>query len=698
MAVPNPERAVFGSTGEIGRDGVLSPELQLLLNQIQDNAANRATDRLNQSGPEAKSPLVAMATGVGKGRVIHLVVEKELRRNPKAKILIIAGTKNVLVEQTHDSLAEHQQRDEIVFSDPSKQEIVFNQNSQKNYIESDNLDVETEETAVVDDELPTEKSFLYTTGKLGSPEANVHVATIQSVLSAVNRERIDPRDYDLTVIDEVHNIGTPLRLQTINKFERRVGFTATPYRNSGKLRSPEQYGFEVVDSLTLPEAQEARFLPPLLGVQIDTKGLVDDIPLTKTGQIDFRALEKILKNSPDLRPYLADRVASIINSDGNSYKTVMAVNFVWEAQELAELLTQKGIKVGVAVNQNAAKEIDSPRIPAIDAVERYKLPAKDPNAVQVLISPYVASEGFDAPFTEVLVWASPTDSDLRYTQYTGRLARRANGKLFGVVVDSLYQTSQYNWSYNFGMWMKGHVRQLDNGLLWLGPETEIDKLKTLPVVENIRKQADVKPMDDLQLIRLQPIQDTDMPLTRVSLDAMFQGETVRKLASVQEIRAKLESDHPEYFATRKNYSEIVAVITEEGKQLFIDEMLKAGYKLKEEMSEPQDTDLRLTAKTMNAMFVPNWKSSGPIMKRVKETLEAEHPEYFATRKYEFEKRVEYGEVVTEAGRQAFIEAMVAAGVPLKPEDAKNLEDTDLALTKQGSEVYSLELGQKLMKI
>jgi len=332
---------------------------------------------------------------------------------------------------------------------------------------------------------------LVTYGRAATPNdetANVHVATIQTLQSVLRRGVINPEEYDLLIVDEVHNIGTSKRMDTINQFKKAIGFTATPYRHSGRYKTPEQYGFRVVESLTLPEAQNLQLLPPLMGIQIDTKELVDNIPTTNSGQIDYKQLEKILKKSGDLRPFIVDRVVPIISSEDRNYKTVVVVNYVWEAQELAKLFYKKGIKVGLAVNKRAAKTIHTDEIPALDSIERYALSESDNKSIQVLISPYVASEGFDAPFTEALVWASPTDSPLRYTQYTGRLARRAEGKAFGIVVDCLYQTNKYRWSYNMGMWMKGDVVQLDSGLLWLGPEAEVRQISNLPQAQILRTQ------------------------------------------------------------------------------------------------------------------------------------------------------------------------------------------------------------------
>ena len=664
------ENIVYGSTGEIGKDGFLTFEQQILLNGIQEGAATTGMDYLSRIESNDLYPMVAMATGIGKGRIVHLALERQMRAKPDSKVLIIAGTKVVLVDQTHEALSGYQQGG--------------GNDRQSTFVEAEEDEVlveETEDTEEEEKELGDEKSFLYTLGKYGKADTNVQIATIQTVQSKVNAGVLNPDDYDLVIVDEVHNIGTKLRLDAVQKFKKVIGFTATPHRNSGKMKTPEQYGFVVVESLTLPEAQDARLLPPLLGIQIDTKDLVDEIPTTASGAIDFKALEKLLKESPDLRPFIADRVASIITDpSGRKYKTVIACNYVWEAQELAQFLHDKGIKVGVAINKPAAKEIHTEEIPAVDSIERYKLPENNERSIQVLISPYVASEGFDAPFTEVLVWASPTDSDLRYTQYTGRLARRAEGKLFGVLVDCLYQTSQYSWSYNIGMWMKGNVVQLDNGLLYLGPESDIVTLRNLPIVENLRRQSDIKPIKDLLGEGLEETKETDLIFSFEGL-GLFRGDLTRIFQLARQIKTKLESDHPEYFARRKNSKShrtpVVDVVTEEGRQYFIEAMLSEGVSLKKlEMQEIQETDLSLAYDSIHLVFVVSKPRYIQIRYRVLEKFNEENSHYITQRR----SGSEIVDVVIAEGRESFIEKILEEGVVLQDSVKGDVEDDDLLLS------------------
>jgi len=661
------EQKIRGLTGEVGGDGLLTPDLQTLLDQKQYEAAQTVLDHLERREVGSHFPIAAMATGIGKTRVEHEVIERWRSRNPGARVLFIAGTKLTLVQQAHAALIRYQEESNggVDYVD---------------YTESEELERDTTETEDVEEVLEIEQEDLpfYRVGRFKDKDVDVRVATIQTIQSAYKRGQLDPAEFDLVIVDEVHNIGTAQRASAVCQFPNVIGFTATPHRHSGQMKRPEQYGFEVAYNFPLPEAQESRLLPPLLGMQINTTGLVEEIPTKLNGQIDYRKLEQILKKSPELRPFIADKVANIIRDGEKEYKTVVAVNFVWEAQELAQLLNAKGIKVGVAVNQQAARQIHNEEIPALDTIERYKLAQSDPRSIQVLISPYVASEGFDAPFTEVLVWASPTDSDLRYTQYVGRLARRFEGKLFGLNLDFLYQTNQYGWSYNMGMWMKGSVRQLPSGLLYLGPEQDIAGLTELDVVQNIRRKGDSVDISDLGKGLLIDVIAGEIPLSHAGLTEVFRGGFEKLSPLALQVKTRMETEHPEYFSKRRSGPNVISIVTLEGKQAFIEEMLAAGIALQDkDIQELKDTDMALTWESVKLVFIGDGTRLSLRVKEVKERLESEYPEYF-------KKRMNGSfivDAVTFEGRQIFINAMVAAGEKLKDTTIQQVREADLPLTQ-----------------
>lgn len=102
------ESIIHGLTGEIGRDGVLSVDQQLVLNRKQHEAAEAVLGHLSQRQEGNLFPAAIMATGIGKTRVEHEVIENWRRKNPQAKILFIAGTKLTLVNQTREALTTYQ--------------------------------------------------------------------------------------------------------------------------------------------------------------------------------------------------------------------------------------------------------------------------------------------------------------------------------------------------------------------------------------------------------------------------------------------------------------------------------------------------------------------------------------------------------------------------------------------------------------
>jgi type I site-specific restriction endonuclease len=147
-----------GLTGSFEKDGILTPIQQLELERLQNQTAAKIINKLNALDSDSKFPMVAMATGFGKGRIIHKVIAETKKKRPNARILLIAGTKNILVEQTHVSLNEHQERDYfIVESD--------------NDIEDDRYEIESE---LID------PSFSYKTGQYKSG-ADVEITTIQKI-------------------------------------------------------------------------------------------------------------------------------------------------------------------------------------------------------------------------------------------------------------------------------------------------------------------------------------------------------------------------------------------------------------------------------------------------------------------------------------------------------------------------------------
>src|SRR5260221_11375505 len=136
---------IYGLTGNTSIDGFLTLEQRHQLDTIQENTANKCLEYLANRQKGELFPSIAMATGIGKGKIIHKIIEGQVRQKRDSKILLIAGTKIILVEQSHKALMQ--------------------------YIESEDDDEIISETTEI--ELDSESefdqgSFLYKTGKIGS--------------------------------------------------------------------------------------------------------------------------------------------------------------------------------------------------------------------------------------------------------------------------------------------------------------------------------------------------------------------------------------------------------------------------------------------------------------------------------------------------------------------------------------------------
>ncbi len=84
------DRKPHGLTGIVGKDGVLSPEKQQRLDTLQSQTAIGVMDRLlMERKPGDFFPLVHMATGIGKGRIIHKAIEEQKRLKPDSRILVL---------------------------------------------------------------------------------------------------------------------------------------------------------------------------------------------------------------------------------------------------------------------------------------------------------------------------------------------------------------------------------------------------------------------------------------------------------------------------------------------------------------------------------------------------------------------------------------------------------------------------------
>jgi len=416
---------IYGVTGTRSH-GKLIAEQQRALDRRQYMCTRKVREYWADPIDPTWSPEVAMPTGFGKGRVIKRLID----HCDHDQCLAIVGTKNLLLDQSREALGE----------------LAIDETGDNDF------------------------------SVLPDVSGRVVLSTWQG-LSAYGRRNTKSHTFGLTVVDEAHNTGTRKRIQLLKwlKPDQIVGLTATAHRASGAYKTPENYGFTVVDSMPLPDCINKEWLSPLMGVSINTKVILPKSARKGAAELNQGQLFATLRKHPTLYRRIADDLATRFMPMG--MKTVVVVNRVKEeACVIARRLKQLGFKVGLAVNLLAAKQL-SDKFVTLDAIQRYKLPHNHPDAIQVLISPQVISEGFDAPATECVVWASPTLSHVRYTQVIGRGARRCRKKRYCLVVDYVYMIEDYGYSYNFAQFFhKENMVEMDGGFMYVGPKETGSKI------------------------------------------------------------------------------------------------------------------------------------------------------------------------------------------------------------------------------
>ena len=487
---------IYGTTGT-KKDGLLSSEQQKALDRRQYLCTKRVQDYWATQNGSGLYPEIAMPTGFGKGRVVHRL----LKSSKHDQILTIVGSKNILLDQSQDVLAG------LAMDDTG------------------------------------ESSFSI----LPDLSGRTVLATWQG-LASFSRKHTKRPGFGLAVIDEAHNTGTRQRIELLKwmKPEHAVGLTATSHRASGEFRAPEDYGFKVVDSMPLPDCIDKRWLSSLAGLSIDTGVMLPAAVRQGVGELNQKKMAQALRRYPELFGNIAKDIADRFLPSG--MKTVIVVNRVeQEACVIAKELMDRGYKVGLAVNQKAARELCD-RFITLDAIRRYKLPHDHPESIQILISPQVIGEGFDAPATECVIWACPTMSNVRYTQVIGRGSRRCWMKKYCLIVDYVYMIENYGYSLNFAQFFKKEeMQEMEGGFMYVGPKQNGSPIQ-LP--SRFTQGGRIVSVIDLRRINTTPLADDWLSIPTLA------AEIER---SATWLREQLQEKFPEMGEMRKPRGKVGAI-------------------------------------------------------------------------------------------------------------------------------------------
>jgi superfamily II DNA or RNA helicase len=255
-----------------------------------------------------------------------------------------------------------------------------------------------------------------------SLDADVVVASIQTLSREHRLKRFSPDHFSTIIVDEAHHVlsDTYQRILTYFRGAKVLGVTATPDRSDA--RSLGRFFEDIAFQISLVDLIKQDYL---CRVKVQTVPVRIDISKVSTRAGDFSDEEL----AAVLEPVLEELAEAIVNY-AKGRKTLVFVPLVRIAKQFAEILCQKGL---------AAEMISGVCSDRAEKLSRFRT-----GETQLLVNAMLLTEGFDEPGIDCIVPLRPTRIRSLYAQQVGRGTRIHPGKDNLLLLDFLWLSRQHN--------------------------------------------------------------------------------------------------------------------------------------------------------------------------------------------------------------------------------------------------------------
>ncbi len=321
------------------------------------------------------------------------------------------------------------------------------------------------------------------------PERWRHVfASVQS-LHRMGMGRIDPRAFDMVIVDEFHHAEAQTYSRLLAHLQPAVllGLTATPERADG-LDVRHWFGGRTTVELRLWEALERQLLAPF-----QYFGVHDDVDLShltwRRGEgYPAAELSNVYTGHHARAKLILDQVKD--KADVASMRAIGFCVSVEHARFMADVFTRAGVQARAVTHHADAAD----RRAAIAALRR--------GDVRILFTVDLFNEGIDLPAVDTLLLLRPTDSATVFLQQLGRGLRLSEGKPCVVVLDFIGgQHANFRFDLRFraltGVNRRALARDVDNDFPTLpaGCHIDLDPVAKRIVLDNLRSSLRLRPRD-----------------------------------------------------------------------------------------------------------------------------------------------------------------------------------------------------------
>ncbi|MDZ4739551.1 MAG: DUF3427 domain-containing protein [Alphaproteobacteria bacterium] len=313
------------------------------------------------------------------------------------------------------------------------------------------------------------------------PKVFDHVfASIQS-LSASGLDRLDPRHFDVVIVDEFHHAEAPsyrALLEHLKPIEL-LGLTATPERSDG-LSLLHWFDGRIAGELRLWDAIDQHRLVPFAYYGISDDVDLREVPWRRGRGYDVEGLTRLYTAND----FWARKVIQALSGKVDNIGRMRALGFcvsVDHARFMARVFNEAGIPSRALWAETSSQEREGA---LRDLATR---------RISVVFSVDIFNEGVDVPSVDTLIMLRPTDSPTLFLQQLGRGLRRHDGKSLCTVIDFVGQhRKEFRFDRRLSALLGGTraqiAKQVEQGFPFLpaGCHMELDRVASERVLRSIR--------------------------------------------------------------------------------------------------------------------------------------------------------------------------------------------------------------------
>jgi superfamily II DNA or RNA helicase len=245
---------------------------------------------------------------------------------------------------------------------------------------------------------------------------------IASVFSMIRRlDRFPPDAFDLVIVDEAHRSLAQTYRDLLEHFAgaKILGFTATP--NRGDEKALAQVFDVVAYDMTIGDAIGLGWLVPIKSRSIKLRSLDLSKVRKRQGELAAGELGTVMSEIAVLREAIEPAVEIAAEMQAIVF-TVTRAHMHCVAETVRRVAEERAIELPIACVDGTTPKDERRKIMSDFRARK----------IRWLINVEVATEGFDAPAVEAVIFLRPTLSRALYLQMGGRATRPLPGVVDGV--------------------------------------------------------------------------------------------------------------------------------------------------------------------------------------------------------------------------------------------------------------------------